>query len=94
MRAAIFLCDLTGNMARPWAEAGYECCAWREGGNEGDVDAGWRRPRPDITPHEMNVPVDPLAPYRMLDIDAPACQRPARRRLNVTASNEPRDKDR
>jgi hypothetical protein len=25
MRAAIFLCDLTGNMARPWAEAGYEC---------------------------------------------------------------------
>ena len=24
-RSAIFLCDLTGNMARPWAEAGYEC---------------------------------------------------------------------
>jgi len=23
--AAIFLCDLTGNMARPWAEAGIEC---------------------------------------------------------------------
>jgi hypothetical protein len=22
---AIFLCDLTGNMARPWAEAGIEC---------------------------------------------------------------------
>jgi hypothetical protein len=22
---AIFLCDLTGNMARPWAAAGYEC---------------------------------------------------------------------
>jgi hypothetical protein len=22
---ALFLCDLTGNMARPWAEAGYEC---------------------------------------------------------------------
>lgn len=25
MSAAIFLCDLTGNMARPWAEAGYDC---------------------------------------------------------------------
>lgn len=25
MRAAIFLCDLTGNMALPWAEAGFEC---------------------------------------------------------------------
>jgi hypothetical protein len=25
MRAAIFLCDLTGRMAEPWAEAGYEC---------------------------------------------------------------------
>lgn len=25
MLAAVFLCDLTGNMARPWAEAGYEC---------------------------------------------------------------------
>lgn len=24
-RAAIFLCDLTGNMANPWAEAGYQC---------------------------------------------------------------------
>lgn len=24
-RAMISLCDLTGNMARPWAEAGYEC---------------------------------------------------------------------
>jgi len=24
-RAAVFLCDLTGNAARPWAEAGYEC---------------------------------------------------------------------
>lgn len=23
--AAVFLCDLTGNMARPWAEAGVEC---------------------------------------------------------------------
>lgn len=23
--AAIFLCDLSGNMARPWADAGYEC---------------------------------------------------------------------
>lgn len=23
--AAIFLCDLTGNMAKPWAEAGTEC---------------------------------------------------------------------
>jgi len=23
--AAIFLCDLTGNMARPWAESGIEC---------------------------------------------------------------------
>ena len=23
--AAIFLCDLTGNMARPWAEAGIQC---------------------------------------------------------------------
>lgn len=23
--AAIFLCSLTGNMAQPWAEAGYEC---------------------------------------------------------------------
>lgn len=23
--AAIFLCDLTGNMARPWAAAGYRC---------------------------------------------------------------------
>jgi hypothetical protein len=23
--AVISLCDLTGNMARPWAEAGYEC---------------------------------------------------------------------
>ena len=23
--AAIFLCDLTGNMARPWAEAGIKC---------------------------------------------------------------------
>lgn len=23
--AAIFLCDKTGTMARPWAEAGYEC---------------------------------------------------------------------
>lgn len=22
---AVFLCDLTGNMARPWAEAGYRC---------------------------------------------------------------------
>jgi hypothetical protein len=26
-RAAIFLCDLTGNAAEPWAEAGYECWA-------------------------------------------------------------------
>lgn len=25
MSAAIFLCDLTGRMAEPWAEAGYEC---------------------------------------------------------------------
>lgn len=25
MNAAIFLCDLTGRMAEPWAEAGYEC---------------------------------------------------------------------
>ena len=25
MRAAVFLCDLTGHMAMPWAEAGYEC---------------------------------------------------------------------
>lgn len=25
IEAAIFLCDLTGNMARPWAEAGYRC---------------------------------------------------------------------
>ncbi len=24
-KAAIFLCDLTGNMARPWAENGYIC---------------------------------------------------------------------
>jgi hypothetical protein len=24
-RAAIFLCDLTGRMAEPWASAGYEC---------------------------------------------------------------------
>jgi hypothetical protein len=23
--AVIFLCDLTGNAARPWAEAGYDC---------------------------------------------------------------------
>lgn len=23
--AAIFLCDLTGNAAKPWAEAGYDC---------------------------------------------------------------------
>jgi hypothetical protein len=23
--AAIFLCDLSGNMAKPWAEAGYQC---------------------------------------------------------------------
>ena len=22
---AVFLCDVTGNMAKPWAEAGYEC---------------------------------------------------------------------
>lgn len=22
---AVFLCDVTGNMARPWAEAGYDC---------------------------------------------------------------------
>jgi hypothetical protein len=25
MRAAIFLCDFTGRMAEPWAEAGYDC---------------------------------------------------------------------
>lgn len=25
MNSAIFLCDKTGNMARPWAEAGYGC---------------------------------------------------------------------
>lgn len=25
MKAAVFLCDLTGNMAQPWAEAGYQC---------------------------------------------------------------------
>lgn len=25
MKAAIFLCDLTGYAAEPWAEAGYEC---------------------------------------------------------------------
>lgn len=24
-KAAIFLCDLTGNMAQPWAKAGYQC---------------------------------------------------------------------
>jgi hypothetical protein len=25
MQSAIFLCDLTGNMAKPWADAGFEC---------------------------------------------------------------------
>lgn len=25
MKAAVFLCDYTGHMAEPWAEAGYEC---------------------------------------------------------------------
>lgn len=36
--AAIFLCDLTGIMAEPWAEAGYECwCV--------DVQHSIRRPK-------------------------------------------------
>ena len=42
--AAIFLCDLTGNMARPWAEAGIRCyCV--------DVQHGIRRDRVDGNIH-------------------------------------------
>jgi len=43
-QAAIFLCDLTGNMAQPWAEAGYECyCV--------DVQHSIRRDRYDRNVH-------------------------------------------
>jgi len=39
--AAIFLCDLTGNMARPWAEAGVECwCV--------DIEHSIRRDRQEL----------------------------------------------
>jgi hypothetical protein len=36
--AVISLCDLTGNMVRPWAEAGYECWCF-------DIQHSIRRPR-------------------------------------------------
>lgn len=45
--AAIFLCDRTGNMARPWAEAGYPCIcvdtqhSIREDRRDGNITFVW-----------------------------------------------------
>lgn len=61
MRAAIFLCDLTGNMARPWADAGYECwCV--------DIGHSIRRERVEGRIHFVWGDVRTWAPPAGLDI--------------------------
>lgn len=42
--AVISICDLTGNMVRPWAEAGYECWCF-------DIAHSIRRPRQEGNIH-------------------------------------------
>lgn len=61
MRAALFLCDLTGTMAEPWAEAGYECwCV--------DVQHSIRRERVEGSIHFVWGDVRSWRPPEGLDI--------------------------
>lgn len=61
MPAAIFLCDLTGIMARPWTEAGYECwCV--------DIQHSIRRPRVENGIHYVWGDVRSWRPPEGLDI--------------------------
>lgn len=60
--AVISLCDLTGNMVRPWAEAGYDCLCidtqhpMRSDRVEGRITYRWGDVR-SITPAELPQPV-------------------------------------
>lgn len=58
---AIFLCDVTGNMARPWAEAGYTCYCVdiqhpiRIPRSEGNIHFVWGDVRSWCPPEPMNI---------------------------------------
>lgn len=61
MDAAVFLCDLTGHMAQPWAEAGIECfCvdvqhSIRRDRREGNINFVWGDVRTWCPPSHVRV---------------------------------------
>ena len=58
----VSLCDKTGNMVRPWAEAGYDCLCidtchpLRSGTQDGTITFSWGDVR-SITPADLGAPV-------------------------------------
>ena len=57
----VSLCDLTGNIVRPWAEAGYDCLCidtchpLRSGAHDGTITFQWGDVR-SITPADLGTP--------------------------------------
>ena len=64
MPLVVSLCDLTGNMVRPWAEAGYDCLCidtahpLRRGAQDGTITFRWGDVRA-ITPEDIRAIGEP-----------------------------------